>query len=146
MSNLILRTACAALLLATGGCALFAGGGPQQVEVHALLDGREVAGVGCMLANDSGRWFVLAPGRVTVQRSRGPLAVDCLREGSGSDEEQLEARRERALLKAHQLLPAGGFYGDGRLGAGYSYPATINIDLHAPAAASPLPAAGNAVF
>src|SRR4051812_9225149 len=49
----------------------------QQVEVHAILDHREVAGVGCLLANDFGRWFVVAPGRVTVVRSSKPLAVYC---------------------------------------------------------------------
>ena len=29
------------LLLAAGGCALLRPSGPQQLEVHALLDGRE---------------------------------------------------------------------------------------------------------
>jgi hypothetical protein len=148
MSNLTFRIAClGALLLATGGCSLFDVNGPQQLEVHALFDGREVAGVGCMLANDNGRWYVALPARVTVVRSRGALSVDCLREGAGSIAEQAEAPLERSRLAAHLSIPAdGGYHADGRIGAGLSYPATLNVVMQAPRAAGPVPAVASPVF
>jgi hypothetical protein len=147
MSNVIFDTArLGALALALGGCALFAVGGPQQLEVHALLDGREVTGVGCMLANDSGRWYVAAPGRVTVMRSRGALSVDCLREGAGSNADQAEAPAERARLTAHFLISADGGFHPGRAGADLFYPATLNVTMRAPPAAGSAPAVGSPVF
>lgn len=144
-----IRTLCAgALLLATGGCALFASldGEPQQIEVHALLQGQEVAGVGCTLANDHGRWSVLAPGRVTVLRSQAPLYVDCLRRGEGGQLEQGEAPAERARLSAHLVIPAGGYLRDGRPISAYVYPATINADMTSIVAARPAAAVVGNVF
>ncbi|MGJ7917526.1 hypothetical protein ACI48D_18870 [Massilia sp. LXY-6] len=103
----------------------------QQVEVHAILDHREVAGVGCLLANDAGRWFVVAPGRVTIVRSGKPLAVSCKREGIGSADERWDARYDRNRLIGNLLISAG-------LGNvvqnGYSYPATLTVSMHAPKA------------
>ena len=52
--------------------------------MRAILDHREVAGVGCVLSNQAGRWFVTAPGRVTIRKSVGDLAVDCKKDGVGA--------------------------------------------------------------
>jgi hypothetical protein len=79
----------------------------QQVEVHAILDHREVAGVGCLLANDLGRWFVVAPGRVTVTRSSKPLAVYCKRDGVGSADEWWGANYQSNRLVGNILFSAG---------------------------------------
>lgn len=99
----------------------------QQVEVHTILDHREVAGVGCVLANDAGRWFVTAPGRVTITRSSKPLAVDCKREGVGSADEWWGARYDGKRLVGRILLGAGlGSY----VADGYAYPATLTVFLH----------------
>ena len=79
----------------------------QQVEVHTILDHREVAGVGCLLANDVGRWFVVAPGRVTVTRSSKPLAVYCKRDGVGSADEWWGAHYRSNRLVGDILFSAG---------------------------------------
>jgi hypothetical protein len=79
----------------------------QQVEVHAILDHREVAGVGCLLANDLGRWFVVAPGRVTITRSSKPLAVYCKRDGVGSADEWWGAHYQSNRLVGNILFSAG---------------------------------------
>jgi hypothetical protein len=81
--------------------------GQQQVEVHAILEHREVGGVGCLLANDLGRWFVLAPGRVTVSRSSKPLAVSCKRDGVGSADEWWGAHYQSNRLVGNILFSAG---------------------------------------
>ena len=103
------------LLLALGAClaGCVGSGGidgdspEQQVEVHAILDHREVSGVGCLLANDIGRWFVVAPGRVTVTRSSKPLAVYCKRDGVGSADEWWGAHYKANRLVGNILFSAG---------------------------------------
>jgi hypothetical protein len=111
--NRFLSSAAPALLAAIGlaGCVATSGNAgdstSQQVEVHAILDHREVAGVGCLLANDFGRWFVMAPGRVTVTRSSKPLAVYCKREGVGSADEWWGAHYQSNRLVGNILFSAG---------------------------------------
>jgi hypothetical protein len=147
MSFPYFRTACALLLAAAAsGCATTDDPPAQQIEVHTILDHREVAGVGCVLDNGAGRWFVMAPGRVTVQRSRAPLTVDCARAGTGS-----------ALEIAH----ATGVFDSGRLignivvgagidsyvsrfdGAGVAYQPTLNVLMHPAPSAGPDPEASS---
>lgn len=54
----------------------------HRIEVATRIgqDSKEVAGVGCTLTNDAGKWFVTTPGSVTIQKSTGDLAVDCAKE------------------------------------------------------------------
>ena len=133
MSNHYLRTAgVLALLAATGGCATTSGPPTQQLEVHTILDHREVAGVGCLLSSSAGRWFVVAPGRVTIERSRDPLTIDCARAGTGS-------AREVALARSTSLFDSGKLFGqlvvsagiDGYFshdgGAGVAYQPTLTV-------------------
>ena len=96
----------------------------QQLEVHAILDHREVAGVGCLLANDVGRWFVVAPGRVTVTRSSKPLAVYCKRDGVGSADEWWGAHYRSNRLVGNILFSAGlRDYVEGN----YAYAPTVTV-------------------
>jgi hypothetical protein len=111
--NRFLSSAALALLAAIGlsGCVTASGDAgdstSQQVEVHAILDHREVSGVGCLLANDLGRWFVVAPGRVTITRSSKPLAVYCKRDGVGSADEWWGAHYQSNRLVGNILFSAG---------------------------------------
>ena len=154
MSLPYFRTACTLLLAAiAGGCATLENPPTQQIEVHTILDHREVSGVGCVLGNSAGRWFVMTPGRVTVQRGRDPLTVDCARAGTGSAVE---------IAQAH----AAGMFDGGRLignivvgagidnyvsrfdGAGVAYQPTLNVLMHPArtAAADPETSGGNPLF
>jgi hypothetical protein len=142
--NRFLFPAALALAVASGiglsGCATLSDSGQQQLEVHAILDHREVAGVGCLLENDLGRWFVVAPGRVTVTRSSQPLAVDCKHEGRGSASEWWVSRFDTDKLIGNLATTAGlGYYVDRHSGAGFSYPSTLTVSMRAPKAGAPDP-------
>jgi hypothetical protein len=143
MSFPYFRTACAgALAIAAAGCASPGTPPTQQIEVHTILDHREVSGVGCVLGNRAGRWFVVTPGRVTVQRSRDPLTVDCARAGTGSAVEIAQAR-SNALFDSDRLIgniivSAGmGDYVSRFDGEGVAYQSTLNVLMHPEASARP---------
>jgi hypothetical protein len=118
---------------ALGGCATLLDSTEQQLEVHTIVDNREVAGVGCVLANGAGRWFVVAPGRVTIARSSGPLSVDCARQGVGSSREMVDSRFDTGKLIGNVVVSGGlGYLVDRRSGAGFAYPATLTVIMHQP--------------
>jgi hypothetical protein len=119
---------CLALPLLLGGCATVSDSPQQQLEVHAVLDYKEVGGVGCLLSNDMGRWFVVAPGRVTVTRSTQPLTIRCKKDGAGVAQESYGSRADVAGLMGNVVISAGlGHVVDRYSGAGFSYPANLTV-------------------
>ena len=105
----------------------------QQVELHAVLDYQEVGGVGCILTNTLGRWFVVAPGRVTIARSAEPLVVSCKKAGMGMGQEAFGSRPDAMSLMGNVVISAGmGFAVDKYSGASWSSPANLTV-LMAPA-------------
>jgi hypothetical protein len=153
MSSFHFRTLCAlALMAAMSGCVTTPASTEQQLEVHTILDHREVAGVGCVLSNSAGRWFVVAPGRVTVVRTRAPLTVDCARADTGSARE-LVAPRADSRFDTDKLIgnlvvssPFDNYF-DRQSGAGVTYPSTLTVLMRAaPASAGAPGAADNAMF
>lgn len=113
----------------------------QQLEVHAILDYREIGGVGCILSNDAGRWYVIAPGRVTVTRNKGPLSISCKKQGVAIAAERVEAQLNTGNLVGNLITTAGiGHYVDRYSGAGYGYPATLTVLMQP--AEKPVAAAG----
>jgi hypothetical protein len=118
----------AGLAAGLGGCATLTDTNQQQLELHAIADNREVAGVGCVLANDAGRWFVVAPGRVTIDRSAGPLAVECAKQGVGHARELVDSRFGTGKLIGNVVISGGlGYLVDRHSGAGFAYPATLTV-------------------
>jgi hypothetical protein len=157
MSYPYFRSACAGALavlaIVLGGCVTSTATPPtQQLEVHTILDHREVTGVGCVLSNAAGRWFVVAPGRVTVERSRSPLTIDCARAGTGGAREVAEAHASSFFdtdrLIGNIIVSAGGTgYVNPYDGNGVVYPSTLTVLMRPTQAAVPGPAAaGNVVF
>jgi hypothetical protein len=150
------RTACAlALSVATGGCVTAPSEPPtQQLEVHTILGHREVTGVGCVLSNAAGRWFVMAPGRVTIERSRSPLTIDCARAGMGGAREVAQAHStsffDSDRLIGNIIIAAGGAsYIQPYDGGGVAYQATLTVLMHparAQSATADPASAGNVVF
>jgi len=123
-----LSLALLALPLLLGGCATVSDSPLQQLELHAVLDYKEVGGVGCILSNDMGRWFVVAPGRVTVTRSTQPLSVSCKKEGTGVAQETYGSRADVTGLMGNMVISAGlGHLVDRYSGAGFSYPANLTV-------------------
>lgn len=122
----------------------------QQLEIHTILDHREVTGVGCVLSNAAGRWFVVAPGRVTVERSRSPLTIDCARDGAGSAVEVAQAR-DTSLFDTGRLVGSiiarvGGGHADPYGASGVAYESTLTVLMRAPAPPEAQRDSGNAVF
>lgn len=113
------------------GCATLTDSTDQTVLVQTILDNREVANVGCILTNQAGRWFVNAPGRVTIRRHAGPLTVDCKREGGASGRDVVASRVNTSGLWGNLLVSAGaGYYVDKNTGAGFDYPSTLTVLMH----------------
>ena len=124
------RTGAVALLAiaALQGCATLTDSNQQEVAVRAILDHREVMGVGCVLSNDVGRWFVNAPGRVTIRKSEGDLAVDCKKEGVGAARETVASRFGTGNLIGNAVTSGGlGYLVDAHSGAGFDYPVTLTV-------------------
>lgn len=120
--------ACAAVLAALGACATMTESTQQQVLVQTVLDHREVAGAGCVLSNDVGKWFVTTPGRVTIRKSSKPLQVDCRLDAQAVSGESV-LPKQNASLWGNVLTLGAGQIVDRNTGAGFDYPATITVIL-----------------
>jgi hypothetical protein len=142
------RIAACLLLAMTGGCATITESNQQVVRVQAISDYREVFGVGCVLANQAGRWFVTAPGSVTIQKSAGYLTVDCKKEGAGYGNEVVASTFATASMIGNVVASAGlGYLVDRRSGAGFDYPATLTVLMRKPGGDEPeLAPQGNQVY
>jgi hypothetical protein len=124
----------AALALASG-CATLTDSTEQMLTVHAVAHNREVAGVGCILSNKAGRWFVLAPGRVTIQKSAGDLSINCKKDGLGEAKEVVASHFGTGKMIGNVVVSGGlGYLADRRSGAGFDYPSTLTVLLVTPAA------------
>ena len=116
------------VLASMTGCATMGDAPTQQLEVRAVLDYREIGGVGCILSNDAGRWYVIAPGRVTVMRDKGPLSISCKKRDVATAAETVQARLDTGNLVGNLVTTAGiGQLVDRYSGAGYGYPATLVV-------------------
>ncbi|WP_202412884.1 hypothetical protein [Duganella lactea] len=144
-----LRPAAAVALLASlAGCASLTESTDQNVLVQTVLDHREIAGVGCVLYNDMGKWFVTTPARITLRKSAGPLRIDCEKSGKAWAYEKVESRAD-ANIWGNLVLTAGvGVYVDRNTGAGYDYPDVLTVVMRPaqPKEDGPPPAAGVTLF
>lgn len=135
-------------MLSTVGCASLTESTQQNVLVQTVLDHREIAGVGCVLSNDVGKWFVTTPARVTLRKSAGPLRIDCQKEGAAWAYEKV-APKANGSLWGNVILTAGvGYVIDRNTGAGYDYPSTLTVVMR-PAVDKddgPAPAAGVTLY
>ncbi|HWW73217.1 MAG TPA: hypothetical protein VN089_25000 [Duganella sp.] len=135
-------------LLAGAGCASLTESTQQNVLVQTVLDHREIGGVGCVLYNDVGKWFVTTPARVTLRKSAAPLRIDCQKEGAAWAYEKVDPKANGNLW-GNVILTAGvGYVIDRNTGAGYDYPSTLTVVMR-PAEGrdeGPPPAAGVTLY
>lgn len=116
-------------LLAMSGCASITGSKMQPVSVQTIQDNKEVAGVGCTLVNDAGKWFVTSPGSVTIQKSTADLAVTCNKDNQVVGSETIVSKANGSVWGN---IVAGGIIGyavDRSTGAGFDYPQMITVML-----------------
>lgn len=116
-----------ALAVAVAGCATISESPTQRLEIHTILEHKEIAGVGCVLTNDAGRWFVTAPGRVTVQRSAGNLFVDCRKGTESAGQERFASRPNSSAMIGNVATAGLGYLLDKKTGAGFDYPETLTV-------------------
>lgn len=122
------------MLLALTGCASITGSKLQPLSVQTIQDGKEVAGVGCTLTNDAGKWFVTTPGSVTVQKSTGDMAVDCTKEELRGHENLVS--KSNGAVWGNIIVGGGiGYIVDRNTGAGFDYPNNVTVILNRMAAA-----------
>jgi hypothetical protein len=112
----------------TVGCGTLTQSATQTLQVQAVLDYKPVDGVGCLLSNAAGRWFVTTPAKVTVAKNAGPLRVDCRKDGAASDE-LVGSRRDRSLWGNYVFTAGLGNKVDRETGRGYDYPSTLTVVL-----------------
>lgn len=137
MANII-RVGALALLAALAGCATVSEPFEQEVIVRTIQDNREIVAVGCVLTNDAGRWFMMAPGRVTIRRSAGNLFVDCKKGTASAGQERFASRPNNSATIGNAVTTAGlGYLLDKRTGAGWDYPATLTVLMHSTGRAAP---------
>lgn len=137
--------ACAMLLTGLAGCATMTGSTEQMVLVQTIFDNRQMAGAGCILSNDMGKWFVTTPGRIMIRKSREPLKVDCKKSGSPAVvmDNQFDASVNGGSAWSNAIFTLGvGYFVDRDTGAAYDYPSTLTVIMQDPARlARPAPAA-----
>ncbi len=116
-------------LLTLTGCASITGSSLQPVSVQTVQGNKEVAGVGCTLTNDAGKWFVTTPGSVTVNKSTGDMAVDCEQDGDLVGHETVVSKSNGAVWG--NIIAGGGigYIIDRNTGAGFDYPTSITVML-----------------
>ena len=121
------------LLAMLGGCATITESSQQVLLVQTIQDNHEISGVGCVLTNEAGRWFVTTPGRVTVQKSPGKLWVDCRNGPAAAGQDVVQSKSNTVTLIGNVVTTAGlGYFVDKRTGAGYDYPDTLTVIMHRP--------------
>jgi hypothetical protein len=133
MAIIFKRMAAVLALAALGGCATISEPDQQVLLVQTIQDNREVAGIGCVLTNDAGRWFVTTPGRVSVRKSAGKLWVDCKKSGAGVGQDVVESRANAGALMGNVVLTGGlGYLVDKKTGIGFEYPSTLTVLMRRP--------------
>ena len=117
-----------ALLGSLAGCATVSESKDQQVTVQTIQDNRELVAVGCVLTNNAGRWFMMAPGRVTIRKSAGNLLVDCKKGSTSAGQELFASRANNTATIGNAVATAGlGYLLDKRTGAGFEYPDVLTV-------------------
>ena len=123
-----MRMGALAMLALLAGCATVSESNQQGLMVRTIQDNREIGGVGCVLTNDAGRWFVVAPGHVTVTKSAGNLFVDCKKGTFSAGQERFASRANSTATIGNAVATLGlGYLLDKRTGAGFDYPETLTV-------------------
>jgi len=130
--TLVLALSAAAAAFITG-CASVTGSPTQNMAVQARdQTGEEVKGANCDLYNNKGRWYVVTPGAVTVQKSNQDMQISCKKEGLETGQ-QVVASETLGSMYGNIILGGGiGALIDHNSGAAYEYPATVRILMKAP--------------
>jgi uncharacterized protein YceK len=128
MKSAIGITSCITTALALSGCASIISEKTQPVSVQTIMDNKEVAGIGCVLQNDEGKWFITSPGSTVINKSTADMTVDCKNDKTiGHD---VVVSKSNGSVWGNILLGGGvGYIVDRNTGAGFDYPTVITVEL-----------------
>ena len=111
------------------GCASVAEGSTQPIMVSTA----PVSGATCTLTNTRGKWSVVTPGSVVVQKSSSVIKADCVKDGWRDGIGYLTPRVP-AMAQVGMVMPYVGILSaavDGSTGAANEYPSSIEISMKA---------------
>jgi hypothetical protein len=147
MSRIAICAAVAALA-ALAGCGTLTESPSQRVLVQTVLDHRAVAGAGCILQNDAGKWFVTTPARVSIRKSVGQLRVDCRLDNAAWAYEKINSKQNSTLWGNVALTAGIGIMVDRNTGQGFDYPDVLTVEMkrYDGEAGQPPPDAGRTVY
>lgn len=117
-------------LLALTGCASVTGSRFQSIAVETKFNDIALEGADCTLTNAAGKWTVLTPASVKVQKSISDMVVECKAADDLSG--QIAAPSKANHANWGNLLAGGpvGLIVDFQTGAGYDYPSIITVLLN----------------
>lgn len=142
------------------GCASVIDSHHQTVTVFAACEGRQLTRVACNLENDKGRWYVQAPGSISLNKSYGDLGLACrapngatavgifsssasgslygnavgtsLGTWGGSTVTSVGSAATAAAIGAGAAVAALSWTVDSMTGAGFRYPQTLVVEFSPP--------------
>ena len=136
-----LRALAAAMALgcAVSGCASVAEGNTQPITVATA----PIAGATCTLSNTRGKWSVVTPGTVIVEKSNSVIKAVCVKDG-WQDGAGYLTPHVPAMAMVGMMMPYVGLVSaavDGSTGAGSVYPSSLLVSLKEmpPPATAPQP-------
>jgi hypothetical protein len=131
MPNLNKNICSAAILLqsiALIGCASITGTTSQNVSVQTKEPiGDEVRGASCELTNSKGKWFVVTPGTVGINRSNDNMLVLCRKDGYETGRGTFVSDTKGMMFGNIIFGGAVGAVIDHSSGAAYEYPSLFQI-------------------
>jgi hypothetical protein len=95
----------------------------ESVSVLTESAAGPVTGAGCVLSNDSGTWYVMSPGSVTVHRASEQLIVTCGKPGYRT-----------ATIDESSVTDYGAIFVQGAIastisGSAWNYPQLITVPM-----------------
>ncbi|MEB0111960.1 hypothetical protein QN397_11415 [Variovorax sp. RTB1] len=110
------------------GCASVTQGLEQSVKIETLTPaGAVLDGAECRLSNDKGSFVAMSGASTLVRRSGSNLLVNCLLVGQPSAQGQAVSRANAGMMGNVLIGGAIGAVIDAGTGAGYTYPAWMQL-------------------
>lgn len=109
-------------------CAAMTTGKTQPIRLQTFDDaGREVIGVHCALSNADGRYQVVTPGDVLVQKSASDLSIVCEQAGQRPANARLVSRAGSEMTNSFLMGGGIGMLIDHGNGNVYRYPEWVRL-------------------
>ncbi len=121
-----------ALATLVTGCASVTGSPHQSISLQTRdQHGEEVSGANCELLNNKGRWQVVTPGSVMINKSNQDMHITCSKDGMEPGKQTIVSETKGSMY-GNIILGGGiGALIDHNSGAAYEYPGFVRVMLRA---------------